>query len=91
MVKQQKKPLVVKKPPPGPRKKVNVWPRQAGRLKQPAGPAATHRRPYVDSRPAGSSAAPTEDRILVSDYETSDFFGFNTTYLNKYVASSAVQ
>ena len=25
-----------------------------------------------------------EDRFLVSDYETSDFYGFNTTYLTRW-------
>ena len=25
----------------------------------------------------------TDDRLLVSDYETGDFYGFNTTYFTK--------
>merc|ERR1719510_2416838 len=48
-----------------------------------------YRQPYSDSAPLGSSWAPgqqkakqheTDDRLLVSDYETGDFYGFNTTY-----------
>jgi len=41
-----------------------------------------YRQPYSDNLGAGSRLQPAQEKILVSDLETYDFFGYNTTLLS---------